>query len=301
LQFVSEAMSYHEPLARPPVSAPPNPPAGESDSLLGGASYGSYQQNDGIESSKPQVTNYNQSSAYSSFGDATLRPNTGEDNWIDEEIMGLALHEILKTLQWSNILACSAAIVLEIAVCIFRIFSIPRLVLGCYLGFFASLLLRIEIAQIVRLHRRQLGERAADEMENLMGAGGRNAPDVQAPFLRDNFGILFHPTGKTGILSLMATMCWGQTSNWIEFLLGCIFALNALVTMYIICRYPGYRQQEDIPVPTLPPSPNGAGKRAAQVASWSYYENNASSLWMVTSGIAEHSAMLTSSSANTSL
>ena len=293
-------MKRNEPLAPPPSSAPPHPPSGETEALLGGASYGSYQQDDGVGSSKPHVTNYNQSSAYSSFGDVHLRPNTGEDNWIDEEIMGLALHEILKTVQWSNILTCSATIVFELFFEIFRIIYPAPLVLGCYLGFFASLLLRVEIAQIIRQHRRQIGERAADEMENLMGVGGRNAPDVQAPFLRDNFGILFHPTGKVGMLSLMATMCWGQNANWIEWLLGCVFALNALFTTYIICRYPGYRRQEDIPVPTLPPSPNSFGK-ATQAASWSYYENNASSLWKVTSGIAETTTMLTNPNGNTSL
>lgn len=289
-----------EPLATPSSSIPPKAPGGEKDSLLGTSSYGSYQQQEGVPSS-PSITNYNQSAAYNVFGDVHLRPNTGEDNWIDEEIMGLALHEILKTLQWSNIMACSAAIILEILFGIFRLFTPSRLVLGFYLAFFASLLLRIEIAQIIRQHRRQLGEQATDEMENLMGAGGRNAPNVQAPFLRDNFGILFHPTGKAGILCLMATMCWGQNSNWVEFALGCAFALNALFTAYILCRYPGYRRQEDIPVPTLPPSPNSFNRSGARATSWSYYENNASALWKVTSGIAESSAFLTAPKANTSL
>lgn len=307
-----------EPHSPPPAAAPPAPPTTETESLLGPVSYGSsYQQDEQLRDQlqgngsayTPAITNYNQNAVYSSFGDVNLRPNIGEDNWFDGEILGLALTEILKILQWSNIISCSLIIVLEVLVAIFRIFAPARFVLGCYLAFTASLLLRVEIAQIIKQHKDHMGLGDINNTDNngqddkpqdlkwISGIGSHSKiPDVKAPALRDNFGLLFHPSGKACILLLMASMCVGQHNNIIELLLGFVFLVNAFLIVYILCRYPGYRQSEDIPIPTLPPEPGSQqqGPVTPSAAAWTYYENDASSLWKVTSTIAEGSSLLTS-------
>jgi hypothetical protein len=316
-----------EPKSPPPGSAPPVPPVegNETTALLGPVSYGSYQQEDESTNNlrlhmqgqgrspgyAPTISHYNENSVYASFGDINMRPNTGEDNWYDGEILGLALHEIMKSLQWSNILSCAAVIVLEVLVAIFRIFSPDRFVMGCYLAFFASLLLRVEVAQIIQQHRKQ--QQIMMESNGTVETNGHQAgaswiadaaasglasstrlPEVHAPFLRDNFGLLFHPSGKAFMLFLMASMCVGQNNNIFELVLGSVFAINALFTCYLMCQYPGYRRQEDIPVPMLPPSPGSTRGKVRQSATWSYYENQASSVWQVATTIAEGSSYLTS-------
>lgn len=326
-----------EPKSPPPGSAPPAPPpeGNETTALLGPVSYGSYQQEDESTNNlrlhmqgrsgylnAPTISHYNNSnhestnshsSVYSSFGDVNVRPNTGEDNWYDGEILGLALHEIMKSLQWSNILSCAAVIVLEVLVAIFRIFAPARFVMGCYLAFFASLLLRVEVAQIIQQHRKQ--QQQQQPMDSNNGTAGNGAsqrarwildtassglasstrlPEVHAPVLRDNFGLLFHPSGKACMLFLMASMCVGQHHNLFELVLGSVFAMNALVTCYLLWQYPGYRRQEDIPVPMLPPSPGSTRGKIRPSATWSYYENQASSVWQVATTIAEGSSYLTS-------
>ncbi|CAB9518135.1 expressed unknown protein [Seminavis robusta] len=307
-----------EPKTPPPAAAPPAPPGGEMASLLGPAvPYPSYQEQDAVQplrdtmqgtgsSYTPTISHYNQNAVYSSFGDANLRPNTGEANWVHGELLGMALHEILKTLQWSNIISCSLVIILEVMVAIFRIFALAKFVMGCYLAFFASLLLRVEIAQIIKQHRQQQKLEHENQSANgggsadgwILNTGLRHAsriPDVQAPFLRDNFGLLFHPSGKASILLLMSSMCVGQHNNIFELVLGGVFGLNAIIILYLLCQYPSYRRQEDIPVPVLPPSPNSQrGAQVRQSATWSYYENDASSVWQVAATIAEGTSYLTS-------
>ena len=301
--------SYFEPKSPPPASAPPAPPAGEGAPLLGHVSYGAYQQNEQLRdqlqnnngnnnnnnnNGGPAITNYNHNAIYTGFGDASLRPNTGEANWMDDEILGLSLHEIMRTLQWSNIISCAAVIVLEILVAIFRIFSPTKFVMGCYLAFFASILLRVEITHIIKQHREHMsaGDLSAQETQDLIGGVGSysRVPNMEGPALRDNFGLVFHPSGKACLLFLMASMCVGQHNNIFELFLGGLFGLNAMLIMYLLFKYPSYQQQEDIPVPKLPALPSANTPRAS---TWSYYENDASSLWQVTTTIAEGASMLT--------
>lgn len=317
--------AYFEPQSPPPAAPPPPAPqpqistigigsggGGETDALMGYAAYGSYQQNEqlrdqmqtnGHAGTPPVVTNFNHNAVYTGFGDISLRPNTGESNWMDDELLGLSLHEIMKTLQWSNILSCAGVIVLEIAIAIFRVFSPTRLVLGVYLAFFASILLRVEISHILRQHREHLriGDMPSnneEETSNLVGGGSSSGsnigtfgriPNMGVASLRDNFGLVFHPSGKACILFLMASMCIGQHNNLLEDLMGCLFGLNATIIMYLLFQYPAYRRQEDIPIPKLPALPS----RATAARAWSYYENDASSLWQVTTTIAEGASMLT--------
>ena len=298
--------SYFEPKSPPPASAPPAPPAGEGSPLLGHVSYGAYQQNEQLRNQlqnngnavgrggTPAITNYNHNAIYTGFGDASLRPNTGEANWMDDEILGLSLHEIMRTLQWSNIITCASVIVLEILVAIFRIFSPTKFVMGCYLAFFASILLRVEITHIIKQHREHMsaGDLTSQETQDLIGGVGSysRVPNMEVPALRDNFGLVFHPSGKACLLFLMASMCVGQNNNIVELLLGGLFGLNAMIIIYLLCKYPSYQRQEDIPVPKLPALP---GANTPRSSTWSYYENDASSLWQVTTTIAEGASMLT--------
>jgi len=284
----------------------------------------------------------NRNSLYSGFGDSTLRPNTGEANWMDDEILGLSLHEILKTLQWSNIITCASAIVLELLVAIFRIFRPTKFILGCYLAFFASIVLRVEIAHIIKQHRSRLQfieslkqitttnnnnnnnnnnntileQQEEDELHDLIGASYSKVPNVEVPALRDNFGLVFHPSGKACVLYLMASMCIGQSNNLLEDLLGVWFGINGTIILYLMWQYPAYRRQEDIPVPKLPPLPNSSDSSyrngipghssiyhnplavLPNNSSWQYYENDASSVWQVATTIAEGASMLNASGRN---
>jgi hypothetical protein len=147
-------------------------------------------------------------------GNARLRPNTGQTN---DEFGGIgSLKEVVTRLRWMTIGATIAAIVWEG-------FAFPgrllinawlqpaRVVLAAYLGFFCLFLLGVEL----------------------------NAP------LRDNFGILYQPLGRSFLLFLMSTLCFGVLETWWEFLLGTSFLACGAGYVYAYVKYPEYRRWQD--------------------------------------------------------
>lgn len=215
-----------EPLAPPPATAPPLPPPSEALQQPLPSSFSneesahsnrelppSYQKEQVPRRAKmPRVTHYTTSSSRTSSyrGDASLRPNTGEVNSADGE----ALTEKLYKLQIINIVACIAAVLLEIPAFLAHVFTLhpARAVLGVYLIIFSLLL------GLYELH----------------------TPSISS-MLRDNFGILYHPLGRSLFLVIMGGLCMGQ--SWILFyILGAVFVLSAMDTLYCYLKFPQYRR-----------------------------------------------------------
>jgi hypothetical protein len=143
-------------------------------------------------------------------GDASIRPNTGQTN---DDFGGIgSLTEVVASLRWATIFSCATAVLWEG-------FALPtrllihawiypaKVILGCYLGVFSLLLLGVEL--------------------NL-------------PF-RDNFGVLYHPLGRGGLLWLMSGMCFGILASWWEILLGVAFAACGGMYWWTYWKYPEYR------------------------------------------------------------
>ena len=124
---------------------------------------------------------------------------------------GTALPELILRMRIINLILCTLALGLEIPFWIGRVvmLNLSELVLGVCLGGFALLLCCWE------MHVPVLGEA-----------------------IQENFGIIYHPFGRSAFLVLMAGLCIGQ--GGLELYLGAVILLNAVYTMYIPCRYPHY-------------------------------------------------------------
>lgn len=267
------------PLSAPPVSAPPPPPLSESDAESvpsvnwddddGSASvssdmlalptprtvrresrthagypssspsssttsnkyHSSYQ--DSRAAAVPMITNYGVSpsqtfyprSGESSYGtakinsstyrgDTNVRPNTGQTN---DEYGGIgSLREITSRLRWLTIACTLTALIWEGFAFPARLLvhtwdHAAKVVLGGYLAFFSLLLLGVEL----------------------------NAP------LRDSFGVLYHPLGRSFLLILMSSMCYGIHIDWWELLLCIAFFGCSCGYIYAYIKYPEYRRWQD--------------------------------------------------------
>ena len=143
-------------------------------------------------------------------GDATLRPNIGESNAaIGEE----SLRESLWKGQIINVVACSLAILLQIWDFIANVLFVrpAKTVLGLYLTLFSILLLCFETGL------------------------GRD-------LVRQQFGLLHHPMGRSFILLQMGGLAIGQGSI-VDIMLGSVFVGNGVYTMVTFCWYPAYRRR----------------------------------------------------------
>eukprot|EP00980_Cylindrotheca_fusiformis_P001456 scaffold345_cov134-Cylindrotheca_fusiformis.AAC.67 len=220
-------------LAPPPSAAPPPPPLSDSDSVDSssrGGYYGqhhyNYQSTSNLYQSRPApvptITNYGVSSAASDVkkrpewmrGDSRVRPNIGETN---DDFGGVgSLREVATRLRWMTIASTLSTVIWEG-------FAFParllvdvwlhqaRVVIAAYLGFFALLLLGVEL----------------------------NAP------MKDSFGILYHPLGRSALLFLMSSMCFGILEAWWEAVLGVAFLICSLGYVFAYWRYPEYRRWDD--------------------------------------------------------
>mmetsp|Transcript_14427 Transcript_14427/g.23856 ORF Transcript_14427/g.23856 Transcript_14427/m.23856 type:complete len:304 (-) Transcript_14427:46-957(-) len=153
-------------------------------------------------------------SAASSVGDASLRPNIGESNAaIGEE----SLRESLWKGRVVNLVACTVALLLELPNLLGHVFSLhpARAVLGLYLSFFSLLLCGYEV--------------------DLYGR----------TFIRQNFGMLHHPIGRSFVLFLMGGLAIGQ-GGVLDYLVGAVFAWSSLYTAITFCWYPQYRQRTSL-------------------------------------------------------
>lgn len=226
------------PLAAPPAAAPPSPPISDSGSFsvdsrgANGSTYSQYgSQNasnvyQSLSAPVPTITNYGVSPASKTnkqrdgafnphtVGNSRIRPNIGETN---DSFGGIgSLREVVTRLRWLTIASTLATIVWEgfafpARLLIDAWLHQARVVIAAYLGFFALLLLGVEL----------------------------NAP------LKDNFGILYHPLGRATMLFLMSTMCFGILEAWWEGVLGVSYLVCGVGYAYAYCQYPEYRRWDD--------------------------------------------------------
>jgi hypothetical protein len=152
---------------------------------------------------------------FSSFrGDATVRPNIGESN---AAIGEASLKESLWKGRLLNIVACSVAIVWQVLHSIIGnvLFLHPaRTVLGMYLTLFSILILSFETGLVV----------------------------VGQDLVRQQFGLLYHPLGRSFLLLQMSGLAIGQ-GGIVDILLGIVFLGSSVYTMITFCWYPAYRRR----------------------------------------------------------
>ncbi|CAJ1966563.1 unnamed protein product [Cylindrotheca closterium] len=86
-----------------------------------------------------------------------------------------------------------------------------RVILAAYLGVFALMILGVEL----------------------------NAP------MKDSFGILYHPIGRSFLLFLMSSMCLGLLEAWWEAALGMCYLICGSGYVYAYFRYPEYQRWDD--------------------------------------------------------
>jgi hypothetical protein len=143
-------------------------------------------------------------------GDAKSRPNIGESN---ADIGEASLRESLCRGRFVNMVAAAVAILFEIPNLFAHTFLLhpARAVLGMYLTMFALLLLCFEAGL------------------------GRD-------FIRQQFGLLYHPIGRSFILLQMGGLAIGQ-GGILDGLLGCAFLASSLYTIVTFCWYPEYRRR----------------------------------------------------------
>ena len=263
-----------EPHAQPPSSAPPPPP-------LNDPSYyqtSSYQHNPDFVREHasefshaapiPRITHYNDyadSASYYSYassfrqyfsprGDASLRPNIGETNSYDYALCGISLRELLDQIRLANIVACSFSLLTVLLSWLLHLltFQWSKLVLECYLAFLASLLLMKELLSIWKIE-------AVDH------------------FLRDQFGILYRPLGRSMVLFLLSTLCFGTAgSNILLYMNGLVYLVSGTVLLIAYFMYQDLRRDEEEENDSR--TSNGDRQLNFATQSWSYFSTSLSSM-----------------------
>lgn len=178
----------------------------------------------------PSITNYGISPAHKTHKQAQMpdfendgsrsksnpefRPNTGKTN---DDVGGIgSLTEVVSRLRWATIATTLATIVWEGFAFPSRLLidawiHSARVILAAYLGIFALMILGVEL----------------------------NAP------MKDSFGILYHPIGRSLLLFLMSSMCLGILEAWWEAALGILYFLCGAGYVYAYFRYPEYQRWDD--------------------------------------------------------
>lgn len=216
-------------------------------------------ESDPLLPQRPQSNGYfddnvpiQQHNNYGFRGDVSIRPNTGETNSYEYALFGLALHELLRDLRTSNMILCSLTIVVVIVGFVGQVLFI-RLVtatLSAFLGLASFLLLVVEFLYVQPV-----------------------LPQVNE-FIQDNFGLLYHPVGKSVYIALLlGPLCFGAgAANPLLILLGLGSLVSGTTLWSAWMLYPEFRRPyED--------NDRGRMKRAIQgtSATWSYYSGSLSS------------------------
>mmetsp|Transcript_20591 Transcript_20591/g.50562 ORF Transcript_20591/g.50562 Transcript_20591/m.50562 type:complete len:268 (+) Transcript_20591:151-954(+) len=222
----------YDPMASPPSSAPPPPPS-SADSRDARKSYSQHSYQNNVYQSRsapmPSITNYGISPAHKSSKQSEIpdfendsgskanpdfRPNTGRTN---DDVGGIgSLSEVVSRLRWATIATTLATIVWEGFALPSRLLidawiNSARVVLAAYLGIFALMILGVEL----------------------------NAP------MKDSFGVLYHPIGRSLLLFLMSSMCLGILEAWWEAALGICYFICGAGYVYAYFRYPEYQRWDD--------------------------------------------------------
>lgn len=271
-------------LANPPATPPPPPPQDEDDDMkyegdpLLPPSYQHGTSNGNSRAAAlPTIRHYDEQFMpattyvdasprrfFGRSGDASLRPNTGETNSYDTALFGLALHELLENLRLANIIAAVASMGSLLASWFLRLVTaqLGKLVLAGYLAFLSFVLLMVEMLSI--FHVASIDAR-----------------------LKENFGLLRHPMGKTMFIYLLATLCWG-IGGLMEMIIGVVYFLSATVLFTAWVTYPEFRR----PFEDEDKEEDEGQKRpplAPRSASWSQYSSSFSTFVRTSS---EHASLI---------
>mmetsp|Transcript_21914 Transcript_21914/g.50568 ORF Transcript_21914/g.50568 Transcript_21914/m.50568 type:complete len:204 (-) Transcript_21914:243-854(-) len=154
-------------------------------------------------------------------GDINVNPNVGQPN--KEVDSSLALDDLKFKLRVVNMVTCTVALVLLIPSFLTQLTSLrpARGILSLYLGLFSCLICCFEL---------------------------RSARFDT--WIADSFGVVYNPIGRISLLSMMGGMAVGQ--GGLHIILGVVFFINALWTLFLYVKYPEYRnwtrpgEEEDI-------------------------------------------------------
>lgn len=162
-----------------------------------------------------QIPDYeNHPDPFTAEANPEFRPNTGKTN---DDVGGFgSLTEVVFRLRWATIVTTLTTLVWEGFAFPARLlvdawWNSARVVLAAYLGIFALMILGVEL----------------------------NAP------MKDNFGVLYHPIGRSVFLYLMSSMCLGILEAWWEGMLGIAYFLCGTGYIFAYFRYPEYQRWDD--------------------------------------------------------
>jgi hypothetical protein len=203
-----------------PLSPPPAASSADGERLEGS----SYQNS--RPAAIPIIHQYNQKNNQGAqnffrLGDANLEPNVGLTNSYDTAVFGLALHEILENLRLANMIAAGVSIILLLVTWLFRLVKgeLDRVVLSSYLGFLSLVLLMLELMSIYKI----------ESVDSLV---------------KENFGFLQHPVGKSVFLYLLATLCWA-IGGVLEFIVSILYVSSATILLFVWVNDPEFRRAMD--------------------------------------------------------
>ncbi|GKY92159.1 hypothetical protein MPSEU_000187200 [Mayamaea pseudoterrestris] len=240
-----------------------------SSSNTNSANPSSYQQQQAVESSssnafisplhspshsinRPHIRNYQEQlpnydvRSFFAQGDASLRPNTGLTNSYDDALFGMALHELLEHLRMANILCALASIVLLLISWLARLVIVThfgQLILSIYLAVLSLMLLLTECMNLYNVQ----------------------SMDV---WLKENFGMLRHPLGKTAYIFLLSSLCFGIGAI-AEGVVGLVYLASATLLFYTWTTNPEFRALFAVDVRV--DNDNGALAEVPVSAKWSFY------------------------------
>ena len=216
-------------------------------------------------------------------GNSSLRPNVGLTNFYDTDPCGQALHLTVRQLRYTACLLSATTILLVAWTWWIRFLFLQWtvMVVSLYLAFLALILGISEVAVLI-----QGGMPWALPAPLMDDNNGGNLPELSASppdlvarpvlLLHDQFGFLYHPTGKPLMLLLMSTMCFAMDAFW-EFFLGAAF-FGLTLTVVLLGREAEFRRLYYPPYHPADREEDASRQNVTSTRSWSYYSTSISSL-----------------------
>lgn len=196
----------------PAASHPSSPPSSSTSSP--------YQKQKKMKAIEPVITSYGYESNYQNVNTGVSNGTSNFNNPFSYNFGGRnnnPLPTLVKRMRIINISFSIAAIIFEIPLIAFKLFTPTKMVLASYLGFMSILLLGFEL----------------------------HTPVVRK-FLIDNFGILYSPVGRSLFIILMGILAMGQASI-LEILLGILLFGNGIFTLAVNCIFPEFKKVHESP------------------------------------------------------
>lgn len=235
-------------------------------------------------------------------GNVGLRPNVGLTNSYDSAVTcGQALHTTVEQLRYMLIGLCATTCIVIALTWWIRFLQLQwaKLVVSFYLAFLAFLLGMSEVAILV-VGIMPPGSSAAFASISGSGGGGSSGRideeqeeeepltlrdnEEEAPLrysqaphrqkrlpLQDQFGFLYHPTGKFSLILFMATLCLAMGGTW-EYILGSGYLL-VVIAIAILGREPEFQRLYYPPHDMDDDEQSAVRPINERSASWSYYSS----------------------------